>query len=629
MDDDHPVAASPVGEANLAAVRGDLSTFARSFSIRGPRLAWFLGAGASAMSDIPTAGALIDRFKHALYCSANNLDVQDIDQNDRRIRARINQYFDGRNGLPPAGDPDEYAVAFETMYPSADVRADFIAGLVRAKRPNFGHYVLAAFMASDLLRIIFTTNFDDLPEQAAHALLDSDFITPRRPIVVAALENAALAKRAFEKDTWPLVAKMHGDFREQRLKNIRTELQEQDQQLRVALLDACQRQGLVVAGYSGRDHSVMEVLRDALRHDSPYPSGLVWCYRASDPPTGDLLDFLVEAQSRGVAVEAIAVDNFIELTGSLEKAVTLPAPVRKWLSARRPNAVPTPTPLPHGATRPYPILRLNALPLTRMPPQAARLHERKPCDLRDAQAAIRTMRARALIARLADGQLIGVGHTTELQQALAPLHAEVTDGRVDLPWSAEPVDNGALGLALDALTLGLGRTNGLRHVLARRGHQVRVLDPNEGSLERLRHACGTLHGTVPKTTLHWAEAVGLTIERRAGEWWLLLVPEIWVPPMPSGQPPNILDVGAWRSEQQRRAAEFIRERRAQRHNRETNAILDAWVRLLCAGRGPRDVLTWNLQPADGVDPSFELLGQTAYSRPLSSWAESRSWETPA
>lgn len=629
MDNDHPVASSSADDANLAAVRCDLSTFARSFGIRGPRLAWFLGAGASAMSDIPTARALIDRFKHALYCSANNLDVQDIDQNDRHIQARIDQYFDGRTGLPPAGDPDQYAVAFETMYPSADVRADFIAGLVRAKRPNFGHYVLAAFMASDLLRVIFTTNFDDLPEQAAHALLDSDVITPRRPIMVASLENAALAKRAFDKDTWPLVAKMHGDFREQRLKNIRTELQQQDQKMRVVLLDACRRQGLVVAGFSGRDHSVMEVLREALRHDNPYPSGLVWCYRPSDSPTGDLLDFLVEAQSRGVTVEAIAVDNFIELTGSLEKAVTLPAPVRKWLAARRPSAIPASAPLPRGATRPYPILRLNALPLTRIPPQALLLHERKPCDLKDAQAAIRATRARALIARLADGQLIGVGHITELQNALAPLHVEVTDRPVDLPWSAEPVDNAALGLALDALTLGLGRTDGLRHVLARRGHQVRVLDPNQGSLERLRHACGALHGTVPKTSLHWAEAVGLTIERRAGEWWLLLVPEIWVPPMPSGQPPNILDVGAWRAEQQQRASEFIRERRARRHNRETNAILDAWVRLLCAGRGPRDVLTWNLQAADGVDPRSELLGQTAYSRPLAAWAESTSWETLA
>jgi hypothetical protein len=574
------------------------------------------------MSNIPTAGALIGRFKHALYCSAHNLDVQDIDPRDSHVRARIDDYFDGRNGLPPAGDLDEYAVAFETMYPSADVRADFIAELVRAKRPNFGHHVLAALMASDLLRILFTTNFDDLPEQAAHALLDSDLITPRRPIVVAGLENAATAKRAFTKGTWPLVAKIHGDFREQRLKNIRAEVQQEDREMRAVLLETCRRQGLIVTGYSGRDKSVMDVLHEALEYEDPYPSGLVWCYRPADPPTGALFRFLLEAQTRGVAVEAIAVDNFIELAGALEKAVTLATPVRTWLAARRPSATPTPAPLPRGATRPYPILRLNALPLTRMPMQAAALQERRPCDLRAAQEAIRTTRARALIGRLADGQLIGVGHTTELQQALAPLHVDVTDRRVDLPWNGDPVDNGALGLALDALTLGLGRTQGLRHVLARRGHQVRVLDPNESSLERLRHACGALHGTVPKTSLRWAEAVGLTIEWRAREWWLLLVPEIWVPPSPSGQPPNILDVGAWRAEQQQRAAEFIRERRAQRHNRETNAILDAWVRLLCSGRGPRDVLTWNLPPADGVDPCFELLGQTAYSRPLASWADS-------
>src|SRR5688572_339651 len=107
MGDDHPVASASDTAADLAAVRADLSTFARSFSIRGPRMAWLIGAGASAMSNIPTAGALIARFKHALYCSAHSLDVQDVDPNDRHIQARIDQYFDGRNGLPPAGDPDE------------------------------------------------------------------------------------------------------------------------------------------------------------------------------------------------------------------------------------------------------------------------------------------------------------------------------------------------------------------------------------------------------------------------------------------------------------------------------------------------------------------------------------------
>lgn len=189
MADDPAVASPSASDARLAEVRGELSTFARSFGVRGARLPWLLGAGASAMSDIPTAGALTYRFKHALYCSTNNLGIQEVDATDKHVRARIERYFDGQHGLPPVGDPDEYAVAFEAMYPSPDVRTDYIAELVRSKRPNFGHYVLAALMASDLLQVVFTTNFDDLPEQAAHALLDSDIVDPRRPIVVAGLQT--------------------------------------------------------------------------------------------------------------------------------------------------------------------------------------------------------------------------------------------------------------------------------------------------------------------------------------------------------------------------------------------------------------------------------------------------------
>jgi hypothetical protein len=163
------------------------------------------------------------------------------------------------------------------------------------------------------------------------------------------------------------------------------------------------------------------------------------------------------------------------------------------------------------------------------------------------------------------------------------------------------------------VTIGLGRTEGLRHVLARRGHQVRVNDANAPGLERLRGACKALSGTVPKTSLPWAEAVGLSIEHRNGAWWLLVVPELWVPPVRAGEGSTTAHVRA----EHAATAEFIRERRATRYNRDINAILDAWVRVLCSGRGPREVRTWNLATGQGIDPLVEVIGRTAYSRPLS------------
>jgi len=61
------------------------SEFLRAaINVQGGQLAWLIGAGGSAMSGIPTAGQLIVRFKHQLYCDANGLDVQDVDPADAR-----------------------------------------------------------------------------------------------------------------------------------------------------------------------------------------------------------------------------------------------------------------------------------------------------------------------------------------------------------------------------------------------------------------------------------------------------------------------------------------------------------------------------------------------------------------
>jgi len=162
-------------------------------------------------------------------------------------------------------------------------------------------------------------------------------------------------------------------------------------------------------------------------------------------------------------------------------------------------------PLPTGPTRPYPILRLDALPLTRLPNEVRTLQEQSQCDLAEAQQAIRAGRVRGLIARRSGGQLAAVGHEAQLSDALRPLGVSVTNRPEALDWDIKIIDPADHGRAPDALTLGLGRTDGLRHVLARRGHQVRVADAKASSLARLKSACGgTLSGTVPKTSLQWA-----------------------------------------------------------------------------------------------------------------------------
>ena len=50
------------------------------------------------------------------------------------------------------------------------------------------------------------------------------------------------------------------------------------------LVSVCERFGLVVAGYSGRDESVMKTLSDVLHQkNDAYPGGLFWITRPNTP----------------------------------------------------------------------------------------------------------------------------------------------------------------------------------------------------------------------------------------------------------------------------------------------------------------------------------------------------------
>ena len=494
--------------------------------------------------------------------------------------------------------------------------------LVAGARPNFGHYALAALMAADAARVVVTTNFDDLVEQAAREVLDSPVVEPRRPLTVASLDDSEAAGRALVRGRWPLVIKLHGDFRSVQLKNAPAELRGQNEKLADALRTICGQSGLIVSGYSGRDSSVMQVLTGALDSPHPFPEGLIWTHRPGETLAPAVTDLLTAAGERGVDVRSVAVDNFPELLGALIRLIRLPEQLRDRVDGRRPAQPRTPSAMPSGPTRLWPVLRLNALPLLELPAAARRLTEHHPADIGEFRVALRDARARALTARLRGGTLVAFGADIDLGAAGESLGVVPAGDTVPLEWPADDPDMAQIGLLTDALTLGLGRARGLRHVLrARRGHLVRVGDEVEPHLSGLRRAAGgRLAGTVTGTAVSWAEAVEVHVEARAGGWWLLITPEIWVaPPGSLPAPPGITPGSAehirWRADQQRAAAGFVRERLARRYNSATSEILDAWVRVL-VGSQPRAVETWHLPAGTGCDAVTRIGPVTAYSQPL-------------
>ena len=208
---------------------------------------WFLGAGASASSGVPTAVDMIWQFKRSLFISQNSsVSDSSVDLSQPDVRSRIDAHIKSMGGMPSPGAPDEYALLFEAAYPAeADRRTVLDAALTGAK-PSYGHLALATLMRHDVVRLVWTTNFDTLIADACAKVFDTT-----SALTIIDLESAASAHDSITGERWPIEVKLHGDFRFRRLKNTVDELRLQDAHLRRSLVDSGRSYGLLVCGYSG------------------------------------------------------------------------------------------------------------------------------------------------------------------------------------------------------------------------------------------------------------------------------------------------------------------------------------------------------------------------------------------
>lgn len=113
------------------------SNFAIVLALRPNHIAWFLGAGASAASGIPTGYAMIRDFKAQIFCRENNLSRREIDTSDQVWIDRIDEFFRRTSLLPPDEDPTEYAAAFEAIYPQPRHRRQYIDDAISKGTPCF------------------------------------------------------------------------------------------------------------------------------------------------------------------------------------------------------------------------------------------------------------------------------------------------------------------------------------------------------------------------------------------------------------------------------------------------------------------------------------------------------------
>jgi hypothetical protein len=567
---------------------------------------------------------MIADFKKRLYCERTGLPSAEIDAADPIWLARIESFFDGANGMPAAGDPSEYAVAFETVFPDAKDRRAYIDEAIRKGNPTFGHRVLAALVTQGVLRCAFTTNFDALVERAV--VVTDELVPPgqRAHLTVGALDAVDRAVRCARDETWPLIVKLHGDYQSEQLKNTSTELQEQDATLRQILVDVGARAGMVVVGYSGRDNSVMEALEEAVAKPNAMPAGLWWVARTGQRPLPRVIGLLEAATEAGIEARIVESENFDELMGDVGAQLEIDPPLRLHLNSFRARPIVELVSLPVNPASTYPVVRCSALQLLEIPSVACKIVLDRPVTTRDARQLVRDARAYGTVS--ARGSTVAAfGGAGDLERAFEPLK-----GRLHGVTPIDPAsDSGDLGLVYEALARALTRSRPLRPVMRHRGHRLLVREPDAGSddddgarrarlsLAELKGAYGSqLTGVVPGTDWTFAEGVRIRIECWSERWWCIYEPSTWLeaPRVPDDRVDRDAETIQPQDPARTLAMDWVRERWAQRYNPVWHDIIVAWAKMLAPEQETN--LSAHYITGPGVNADFRLSWTTAWCSPV-------------
>lgn len=568
-----------------------LDEFARRFQMRGRTLMWFLGAGASAAAGIPTASDMIWEFKQTLYVLKRKVSRTSIaDLSNPTIRARIQEFIDADGHLPAAGTPEEYAKLFELVYSAESDRRTYIDAKIRAGKPSYGHLALATLMKAGMLDLVWTTNFDTLVSDGCAKVFENT-----SSLSTVAIDAPQVAQNLIADRRWPIEIKLHGDFRSRALKNTVGELLHQDEQLRQILVDACSRYGLVVAGYSGRDDSVMDALEAALEKSSSFPAGLFWLHRGGSPPLPRVQRLLRRANELKREASLVEIENFDETLTDLirlQQGLDTESLDAYCKDRARRSAAPRP------AGRPgWPVVRMNALEVT--PPTVCR---RIACAIgghKEVREALEAAGLNPLAIRRSAG-VLAFGRDHDLRRVFEPFTITEFDLHPIETYRLRH-DSSERGLLLAALASALVRHRGLRARYTKGTYRLVPNAPASPDWKDLRNLVGPISGTVSGYHgLRWSEGIAARLEWCNDRLWLVFEPRTLFDKVPDElfmSTPGLGEV----------MADFVRERQVKRYNSTLNELIDFWSKKLAGDQ-------LSALGAGEVDAVFTLKATTAFSR---------------
>lgn len=278
----------------------DLVNYVGDSSLKHPNYNILLGSGASYTSGISTGAHLVDDWRKEIYEQYsgedyfNNLDPSDWNTaRQRAIDFLIKEHGSWYN------PQKEYSSLFERKFDLPAQRRRFVENLVEGHLPSIGYLYLITLINQKYFNTIFTTNFDDLINEAFYQFSNT------RPLICAhdsAVNSISLIAQR------PKIIKLHGDYLFDDIKNTIKETESLEQNIKEKFIEFTKDNGLIIVGYSGQDRSILDVLNYLLQQEEYLKNGLYWCFRPEDEINHEVRKILWKDK-----VYCVEIEGFDEL----------------------------------------------------------------------------------------------------------------------------------------------------------------------------------------------------------------------------------------------------------------------------------------------------------------------------
>lgn len=269
----------------------DLVRFVKTRTDENPNYSLLIGAGCSITSGIRSATQLTEEWKKEIFLEEEGSNNRDGKDNlEEYFTKNHSRWYDSRN---------PYSSLFEKKYDLPRQRRMFVEQEVRDKIPSLGYSYLIKLVEKNYFKTLFTTNFDDLLNEAFYQF--SDY----RPILCAhdsAINSITVTSKR------PKIIKLHGDYLFDDIKSTLRETESLEENIKNKFIEFAKDYGLIVIGYGGNDRSIVEVLTYLLKNEEYFKNGIYWCLRKDTIINDDLRKLLWKDR-----VYYVEIDGFDEL----------------------------------------------------------------------------------------------------------------------------------------------------------------------------------------------------------------------------------------------------------------------------------------------------------------------------